>query len=244
MDEKELKTSTKQRVFIIIIAIIMVGSIIASYAAIVLSGVMQNKNEEESQVDEAKVAEYQEAYDKKLKEFQEATNKDYKKFLGYKGKVVKGYNENSANEGGVKTKDIEKGSGDTVSEDNYLAYYIGWCADESVFDSSFDDTENPTGFRIAIDPSVGMIEGWNQGVKGMKMGGIREITIPGELAYGDSKEICGGTNKPLKFMVMTVANKDPLKKLSKELEEATMRLQYASYGMDYDEVMNSSATSE
>ena len=38
MDEKELKTSTKQRVFIILIAVLMVGSIIASYAAIVISG--------------------------------------------------------------------------------------------------------------------------------------------------------------------------------------------------------------
>ena len=239
MDQKELKTSTKQRVFIIIIAVIMLGSIIASYAAIVISGSV-NSGEEESQIDEAKVAEYQEAYDKKLKEFQEATNSDYKKFVGYKGKAVKGYNENSANEGGVVTKDYEKGSGDKVSDSNYLAYYIGWCADESVFDSSFDDNDNPTGFRIAIDPSVGMIEGWNQGVKGMKMGGIREITIPGKLAYGDSKEICGGTNKPLKFLVMTVANKDPLKSLAKELETASMRLQYASYGLDYDEMMKAS----
>lgn len=236
MDEKELRTSTKQRVFIIVIAVIMLASIIASYAAIVISGSV-NSGEEESQIDEAKVAEYQAAYDAKLKEFQKATDSDYKKFVSHKGDVVKGYNEAAANENGLKTKDIEKGSGETVSESNYLAYYVGWCADESVFDSSFDDNDKPTGFRIAIDPSVGMIEGWNQGVKGMKMGGIREITIPGELAYGESKEICGGKNKPLKFMVMTVANKDPLKALAKELETATMRLQYASFGVDYDEMM-------
>ena len=239
MDEKELKTSTKQRVFIIIIAILMLGSIIASYAVIVISGSKGAETEEEPQVDEAKVAEYQKAYDAKLKEFQEATKGDYKKFVGYKGEVVKGYNENAANSEGVKTKDIEKGSGDNVTEDNYLAYYVGWCADETVFDSSFDDNDKPTGFRIAIDPSVGMIEGWVQGVKGMKMGGIREITIPGKLAYGESREICGGTNKPLKFLVMTVANKDPLKKLAKELETATMRLQYASYGIDYDQMVKS-----
>jgi len=236
MDEKELKTSVKQRIFIIIIAVFMLGSIIASYAAIVISG-SANNNEEETEIDEAKVAEYQEAYDKTLKKFQEATKDDFQKFLSYKGTSVKAYNEASANEGGVKTKDLESGSGDAVTEENYLAYYIGWCADETVFDSSFDDNDNPQGFRIAIDPSIGMIEGWNQGVKGMKLGGIREITIPGELAYGDSKEICGGTNKPLKFMVMAVANKDPLKTLAKELETASLRLQYASYGMDYDSLV-------
>ena len=38
MDEKELKTSPKQRFFIILIAVIMLGSIIASYAAIVING--------------------------------------------------------------------------------------------------------------------------------------------------------------------------------------------------------------
>ena len=38
MDEKELKTSPKQRFFIILIAVIMLGSIIASYIAIVING--------------------------------------------------------------------------------------------------------------------------------------------------------------------------------------------------------------
>ena len=82
-----------------------------------------------------------------------------------------------------------------------------------------------------------MIEGWNEGVKGMRLGGIREITIPGELAYGDSMEICGGYNKPLKFLVMTKAKEDPLKTLASDLDTAYMRLQYANYGVDYDEMM-------
>ena len=68
----------------------------------------------------------------------------------------------------------------------------------------------------------------------MKIGGIREITIPGELAYGDSMEICGGKNKPLKFMVMAKAKEGSLKTLAEELDEANMRLQYAYYGIDYD----------
>ena len=38
MEEKELKTSPKQRIFITLIAVIMLGSMIASYAAIVLNG--------------------------------------------------------------------------------------------------------------------------------------------------------------------------------------------------------------
>ena len=65
MDEKELKTSPKQRVFIILIAVLMVGSIVASYSAIVISGSQGASSDTTSQVDEAKVAEYQKAMDKK-----------------------------------------------------------------------------------------------------------------------------------------------------------------------------------
>ena len=119
-----------------------------------------------------------------------------------------------------------------------MAYYVGWCADESVFDSSFDNNDNPTAFAKILDASLGMIEGWNQGVEGMRIGGIREITVPGELAYGDSMDICGGKNKPLKFLIMTKAKEDPLKTLASDLDAAYMRLQYASYGMDYDEMVN------
>ena len=120
---------------------------------------------------------------------------------------------------------------------NYLAYYVGWCADETVFDSSFDDNDDPTSFAKVLDPELGMIEGWTQGVEGMKIGGVRRITVPGELAYGDSMEICGGTNKPLRFLVMAVAKSDSLKQLSDEVDEAFMRYQYAQYGIDYDDMM-------
>ena len=235
MDEKELKTSPKQRFFIILIAVLMLGSIIASYAAIVLSGAMSSDSGEETSVSEEKLVEYEEAYNKKVAEFAEKTKDDFNKFIQFKSEIT-AYNETSANENGVQTKDLKVGSGEEIKDEDseYLAYYVGWCADESIFDSSFDDNDNPTAFSKILDASIGMIEGWNVGVKGMKLNGIREITIPGELAYGDSMEICGGENKPLKFIVMTKAKEDPLKTLASELEEATMRLQYAHYGIDYD----------
>ena len=237
MEEKELKTSTKQRVVIIIIAIIMLGSIIASYAAIIMNGGKSSSGSGNSKIDEAKILEYEEAYNKKLEAFKESTKKDFNKFIAYKSEV-KAYNETSANSGSVQTKDLHKGSGRKLSDgdSNYLAYYIGWCADESIFDSTLDDNENPKAFSKALDASLGMIEGWTLGVEGMHIGGVREITIPGELAYGDQMEICGGYNKPLKFLVMPVANEDPLKTEAAELDEAYMRLQYAYYGIDYDEL--------
>ena len=242
MNEKELKTSPKQRFFIILIAVLMLGSIIASYAAIVAGGSSGGSTASagDSKISEEKLAEYESAYNAKEAEFMAVAQSDFDEFIKYKSEI-KAYNEASANADDVQVKDLKAGTGKKItSEDNnYLAYYVGWCADESIFDSSFNNNDNPTAFSKILDASVGMIEGWNRGVEGMKIDGIREITIPGELAYGESMEICGGTNKPLKFIVMAKAKEGTLSTLASELDEAYMRLQYAYYGIDYDEMSNS-----
>ena len=234
MEEKELKTSVKQRIFIGIIAVLMLGSMVAGYALIVAGG---GSSTTDGEISEEKIAEYEAAYEAKVAEFAEATKSDYNEFIEYKSEV-KAYDEASANENGVQKKDLAVGTGRELSEDDtdYLAYYVGWCADGTVFDSSFDNNDEPTSFAKILDASLGMIEGWNTGVEGMKLGGVRRVTIPGELAYGDSMEICGGYNKPLRFMVMAVAKEDPLQTLAEEMDTAYMRLQYAYYGIDYDSV--------
>lgn len=236
MEEKELKTSPKQRIFICLIAIIMLGSMIASYVAIVMNG--SESSNSSGEMDPAKVEQYSAEYNKELEEFHEVSKNDFAKYSQYLGEV-RTFDEVAANEGGVKTRDIVVGDGKELAEGdtNYLAYYVGFCADGSVFDSSLNDKDNPTAFDKALNASLGMIDGWNTGVVGMKLGGIRKITIPGELAYGDKMEICGGYNKPLRFLVMAVANEDPLKTAASEVDTAFMKLQYAYYGIDYDTQM-------
>ena len=131
MEEKELKTSTRQRIIIGLIAFIMVGSIIASYAVIVMNGSQSSSDSDsnddtESEVSEEQTEEYKAAYEKKLAEFTEANKSDYAEFSKYRSEV-KAYNETSANESGVQKKDLKEGSGDTVDNEsgsNYLAYYI------------------------------------------------------------------------------------------------------------------------
>lgn len=234
MDEKELKTSPKQRFFIILIAVLMVGSIIASYAAIVIAG-SNGTSTTSSSIDEAKVAELKADYDEKQAEFKKLAQGDFDEFIKYKSEIT-AYNETAANTGGVTTKDLKTGTGREIGEDDedYLAYYVGWCADETVFDSSFDNATSPTAFTKILDASLGMIEGWTLGVAGMKIGGVRVITVPGELAYGDTMEICGGTNKPLKFMIMTKENEGELAELATELDTAYLKYQYyAMYGVEY-----------
>ena len=232
MEEKELKTSKGQRVAIGLIAFVMLGSIIASYAAIIVGN---SKSSDSEGLSEERMAYYQEKYSEQVKKFKEVSAEDYKKFSSYLSEI-KAYNEKSANEGGVEIKDLVIGTGRTLGEKDgdYLAYYVGWCADEKIFDSSLDNDSKPTAFAKALDVSLGMIEGWYKGTQGMKIGGVREFTIPGELAYGEKMEICGGYNKPLKFLMMAVPAEDPLKTVSSELDSAYMKLQYANAGMDYE----------
>ena len=246
MEDKELKTSPRQRFIIIAIAVIMLGSIIASYAAIIMNGSKAGNNStSDTSISDAKKQQYTEEYYEETAKFSEATKSDFDKFIAYKSEI-KAFNEESANENElVQIKELVAGDGEEVKLDgsNYLAYYVGYCADESIFDSTLDDKDNPTGFSKVLDPSLGMIEGWNQGVNGMKVGGVRRITIPGKLAYGDSMEICGGKNKPLRFLLMAVKNDEELLEMSKKVDDAYMKYQYAQMGMDYDKLMTSSAAS-
>ena len=145
---------------------------------------------------------------------------------------VKAYNSASANSEVLSAKDLKAGTGRTLEEDDtdYSAYYIGWCADGSIFDSSFDNSDDPTALNAPIDPSVGLIEGWNQGVVGMKLGGVRQLTISGDLAYGDTQEICGGYNSPLKFIILAFEPDAQLAQLQSELEDIYNQLYMVYYG--------------
>ncbi len=234
MEEKELKTSPKQRIFIGVIAVAMLGSMIAGYAVMIL-GNSNNNNNSSQGISEEKKIQYEEAYNTTLSKFREASKADFKKFIQFKNRIT-AYNETTANDKGVQIKDIIVGDGKKLEEgdSNYLAYYVGWCADESIFDSSFNDNENPTSFDKILSASLGMIEGWTTGVVGMRLNGIREITVPGSLAYKDQMEICGGYNKPLKFMIMAKRSDGSLKTLADQLDADYMRYMYAQYGIDYE----------
>ncbi len=235
MEEKELKTSPKQRIFIGVIAVAMLGSMIAGYAAMILGNSNNNNNSSSQSISEEKKMQYEEAYNTTLSKFREASKSDFKKFIQYKNRIT-AYNETTANDKGVQVKDIVVGDGRKLEEgdSDYLAYYVGWCADESIFDSSFNDNENPTSFDKILSASLGMIEGWTTGVVGMRINGIREITVPGSLAYKDQMEICGGYNKPLKFLIMAKKNSGDIKTIAEQLDTDYMRYMYAQYGIDYD----------
>ena len=229
MDEKSLKTSRWQRLGILIIAILLLGGTVFAYLFIFMGSSSSDTNNDEL------IADLTEQYDAKAAELEAAaaplSDQYFDDFSGYLSEV-KAYNAASAEAEVLGVKDLKTGTGKTLEEGDtdYFAYYIGWCADGSIFDSSFDDTENPTALNVPLDASVGLIEGWNQGVIGMKLGGVRQLTISGDLAYGDTQEICGGYNSPLKFIILAIEKDEDIAALNSELDDLYLQLYYAYYG--------------
>ena len=234
MDEKDLKTSVWQRVIIIVIAILLLGSTVLTYIFIV----MGNSGSSSSSANSEKVDELIAQYDAKSAEIEEASkplsDKYFDEFKKYQSNI-KSYNSATANSKILETEDLKVGTGKTLAEGDtdYVAYYVGWCADGTVFDSSFNNDKDAeistaTGLNAPIAPGS-LIEGWNQGVVGMKLGGVRQITMSGDLAYGETREICGGYNSPLKFIVMALEPDENITKLNEELNDIYMQLYMAMY---------------
>jgi peptidylprolyl isomerase len=88
--------------------------------------------------------------------------------------------------------------GDTVS-----THYVGvaWSTGEE-FDASWNRGA-PLDFRVGVGQ---VIQGWDQGLLGMKVGGRRRLEIPSDLAYG-SRGAGGaiGPNESLIFVVDLLA---------------------------------------
>ena len=82
----------------------------------------------------------------------------------------------------VKTEDLKEGTGEVAeSGDLVSVHYTGTLTDGTKFDSSRDRGE-PFQFTLGAGD---VIEGWDIGVAGMKVGGMRKLTIPPALGYGE-----------------------------------------------------------
>lgn len=88
----------------------------------------------------------------------------------------------TAQANGLEIVDIEVGSGvEAKNGDTLVVHYTGTLENGAEFDSS----EGGQPFQFTLGQGE-VIEGWEQGVPGMRVGGLRQLTIPPELAYGEA----------------------------------------------------------
>ena len=82
---------------------------------------------------------------------------------------------------GLQYWDIQAGTGaEAVNGRQVQVHYTGWLTTGKKFDSSVDRGE-PFSFTLGAQQ---VIRGWDEGVKGMKVGGKRQLKIPASLGYG------------------------------------------------------------
>lgn len=81
------------------------------------------------------------------------------------------------------------------------ANYFGWTPDGQIFDSTNKGgTVEPASF-----PLNQVIKGWTDGIPGMKVGGVRKLTIPADQAYGPTgSSPFIAPNTPLTFIVQVL----------------------------------------
>ena len=94
-------------------------------------------------------------------------------------------------------KDLVVGDGAEAVASGYIkVHYLGVdYATGEEFDSSWDRGE------VAEFPLAGLIEGWQEGIPGMKVGGRRELIVPPEKAYGPAGGVSALSGRTLVFVI-------------------------------------------
>lgn len=103
---------------------------------------------------------------------------------------------------GVSILDSVSGTGSPARNGARLIVdYVGSLADGTVFDRS-DDGADPFSFRLGTGE---VIQGWDLGLQGMRVGGTRTLVIPPELGYGARGTGSIPPNSTLTFQVQLLA---------------------------------------
>ena len=98
----------------------------------------------------------------------------------------------------LEIQDVTVGTGaEAVAGKQVTVNYVGTLTDGTKFDSSYDRNQ-PFTFTLGAGQ---VIQGWDQGVAGMKVGGKRILVIPAPLGYGAQAVGSIPANSTLVFQV-------------------------------------------
>lgn len=227
-----MATKRSQRIGIWIIAITLTVGTLGGFLVMILAPGNQKSDQARLETLSAEYQKQTEEYQKKIAARDEQIAKDTSKkyfdtFKPFASHVAK-FSANDVTKLGKK--DLTVGNGDALGADaEYAVYYIGWNPKGTMFDSSFnaDKTaltmplihQKDGSWMFPGGQTGGVIEGWTKGLEGIKMGGVRELTLPSDLAYGEQG---GGenipANTPLRFIIMVI----PAPKIDNTIEQPKM----------------------
>jgi peptidylprolyl isomerase/FKBP-type peptidyl-prolyl cis-trans isomerase FkpA len=101
-------------------------------------------------------------------------------------------------ESGLIVQVLAPGDGDEAKTgDKITVHYVGTLMDGTKFDSS-RDKDQPFSFWVGEHQ---VIEGWDEGILGMREGETRKLTVPPKLGYGSEKKPGIPPNSTLVFEV-------------------------------------------
>lgn len=153
---------THERIFALVAALLFLGTSVAVTLLIILQVRQQDKVEQTTETSQQTTSQEGQLQGTKLENFTPITTA-----------VTT-----------LQITDIKEGTGEAAKlEDTITAHYTGaYVVNGEIFESS-KDSGQPASFPLSQ-----VIQGWQQGVPGMKVGGIRRLIIPGSLAYGEAPE--------------------------------------------------------
>lgn len=207
-----MATPKSQRIAIMIILVVTVIGTLGSFAVMILN---TRNTQSESQSQQDALAQYQsdsEAYQEKIDAQGVVLSKQYySAFKKYADTPAK-FAIDSVNK--LVKKDLKVGTGEKITgTTKFAAYYIGWNPEGKIFDQSIADGALKSPLPVDGLESASLIEGWKEGMIGMKIGGVRQLSIPSDLAYGEAG--AGDDippNTPIKFVVMAIPKPEEIPK--------------------------------
>jgi FKBP-type peptidyl-prolyl cis-trans isomerase len=108
---------------------------------------------------------------------------------------------------GLRYRDLLVGDGvEAAPGHSVVTRYTGWLTNGNVFDSG---TYPPPAGRALILGTGAVIDGWDQGLVGMRVGGKRQLVLPAELGYGaggSGNVIPGGATLVFEVELLSAGN--------------------------------------
>lgn len=201
-----MATSKSQRIGIAIILAVTVVGTLGSFAVMVLAQENETRLAAERQKEmsdyQARYNEYQKKLDAQAAELSARYFATFSQFASRVGEF-----DLESNNKELKHEDLLIGEGEEITDDTkFAAYYIGWTPNGKIFDQSIDGDKLKSPIMVADGlKNASLIDGWKEGMKGMRIGGVRELTIPSDKAYGEQGS--GDNippNTPIRFVVMAI----------------------------------------